>query len=265
MKKLLVLIIALAMTLSLVACGGGDKPASSAAPSSAAPSSAAPSSAAASSAAASSAAPKSSSQAEVDFTPEQQALAQEYLEMCEKYDEAVDKVNSTPVLLENTELVDTMNELADAIIEADEYFANPKDLTAEVMANLKEAIKQTHVFIEEVNKAADTATEPAAESIVVPVEVINDTGVDIHGLAMSPANSQDWGENLLTAPLAYGESGVSQMSFTQDTLVWDLLVEDAQGNQLSFMGIDFSEANVEGAKLVLSVTEGGAYMAMFVE
>lgn len=229
MKKLLVLMMSLVMAANLVACGGSPK-------------------------------------TEATFTAEQQALAQEYLEMCTKYDEAVDKVNETPALLENTELIDTMNDLADAIIEADEHFANPENLTDEVMAALKTAFAQTYAFIDEVNKLTDTgAGSDAPQTIVVDVELVNDTGVDIHGLAMSPANAKEWGENLLTEPLADGESGVSEVAFTQDTLVWDLLVEDAQGNQLSFMGIDFSQANVDGAQLVLAVTEGGDYVAMFTE
>lgn len=107
--------------------------------------------------------------------------------------------------------------------------------------------------------------ENTAESVTVPVEIVNHTGVDIYALALSPASSDDWGENLLLEVLAADESGVTEITFTADTLVWDLLVEDAEGNQLSFMGIDFSEVDVEGAQLVLTATVDGEYVAMFAE
>ncbi|MEG1847374.1 MAG: hypothetical protein RR238_02780 [Lachnospiraceae bacterium] len=40
---------------------------------------------------------------------------------------------------------------------------------------------------------------------------------------------------------------------------------DADGGTITFMGIDFSEAPMEGAQLILSVTEGGEYVAGFAE
>ena len=101
MKKLLVLMMALAMTLSLAACGGNN--------------------------AATEASPSTPVQVEnTEFTAEQQALAQDFMSMAEEFDVIADKVNASPELLENEELVASMNELADEIIKADEYFAKPK-------------------------------------------------------------------------------------------------------------------------------------------
>jgi len=130
MKKLLVFMMALAMTLSLSACGGSK--AASAEPSS-----------------------TTEQDEEAEFTAEQQALAQEFIKMAEEYDAVADKVNASPELLSNEELVNAMNELADEIIKADEYFANPETLTPEVMGGLTVAIEIGRSFIAEASAALD--------------------------------------------------------------------------------------------------------------
>lgn len=130
MKKLVVLMMALAMTLSLAACGGSDSaPATS---------------------------PSAPAQVEkTEFTAEQQALAQDFLSMAEEFDAIADKVNASPELLENEELITAMNELADEIIKADEYFASPETLTPEIMGALTVAIEVGRSFIAEADAAFD--------------------------------------------------------------------------------------------------------------
>ena len=54
---------------------------------------------------------------------------------------------------------------------------------------------------------------------------------------------------------------LGELAFTEDTLVWDILVQDGSENQLTFMGVDFSDVSVDGAKLILEATEGGDYFA----
>lgn len=130
MKKLLVLIMALVMTLSLAACGGSDSaPATS-----------------------------TSKPAQVEktaFTAEQQALAQDFMSMAEEFDAIADKVNASPELLENEELVTAMNDLSSEIIKADEYFASPETLTPEMMGALTVAIEVGRSFIAEAGAALD--------------------------------------------------------------------------------------------------------------
>lgn len=103
---------------------------------------------------------------EGEFTLEQAQLAQEYLDMCEAYDKAVDLVNATPELLEVQELVDVMNELTAVVEEADECFADPKLLTTEVMDGLRASFEETYKFIDEVTAlaggTADTQTDADA-------------------------------------------------------------------------------------------------------
>ena len=133
MKKLLVLVMALAMTLSLAACGGKAAPA---------------------------AAPSTPVQVEeVEFTAEQQALAQDFMSMAEEFDAIADRVNASPELLENEELVTAMNDLSSEIIKADEYFASPETLTPEIMGALTVAIEVGRSFIAEAGAALDEVSQ----------------------------------------------------------------------------------------------------------
>ncbi|MGI6778798.1 MAG: hypothetical protein ACOX7R_12560 [Acetivibrionales bacterium] len=130
MKRLLVLMMAVMMTLSLAACGGSnaDPSASSSTPTQA---------------------------KEAEFTAEQQALAKEFADMVERFNETIDRVNATPELLDDEEISTTLNELADVITAADENFASPEMLTPEVMDNLKAAVEEVHKFIDVTETALD--------------------------------------------------------------------------------------------------------------
>jgi hypothetical protein len=130
MKRLLVLIIVLAMTTSLVACGENT------ATKEATPAVSAPAE-------------------EAGFTEEQIALAEDYLSMAEEFDAVADMVNASPELLENEELVTAMNELAEEIIKLDEFFESPETLTPEVIAALSEAIDLGCAFIAEAREALE--------------------------------------------------------------------------------------------------------------
>ena len=234
MKKILVLMVAFVMVLSLAACGAES--------------------------------PSTPSQVKgAEFTAEQQALAQEFTDMTETFNKTVDRVNASPELLSDEELITTMNELANEISAADEYFANPETLTPEIMGGLKVAIEVTRAFITEAEAALDeiegVRANSETEAVIVPVEIFNDTGIDIYALALSPANSSEWGENLITEVIKNGEKVQGELAFTEDTLVWDILVQDGSENQLTFMGVDFSDASTDGVKLILEATEGGDYFA----
>ncbi|NLK38564.1 MAG: hypothetical protein GX299_10880, partial [Epulopiscium sp.] len=71
-----------------------------------------------------------------EFTPEQQALAEDFVSMVEEYNVIINKINENAELLGDEELVNAMNELTEAINKADEYFTSPESLTPEVMSAL---------------------------------------------------------------------------------------------------------------------------------
>ena len=136
-KRLLAILMATAMSMSFIACGGSKDEGTTN-----------------NNAAVENNAASTESAA---FSDEQIALAEEYLELIEVYDATVERVNATPELLENQELVDLMNEVTDAIVDADECFEDPELLTDEVMAELRKAFDYTYEFIDQVNELVGEA------------------------------------------------------------------------------------------------------------
>ncbi|MEG0640558.1 MAG: hypothetical protein RR824_11020 [Clostridia bacterium] len=235
MKKLLTLVLALTLSLTLMVCG-----------------------------AMSAAAAETTANLEnPEFTPEQLAVAEQFAAMTTSFQSLADAIGADESLMSVEELVNVMNLMIEAVNKDDALFADPANLTAEVLENLEQSIVAGNSFIAQME--AMLLNYQGKNILTAEVEIVNETGVEIYGLAMSPANNTQWGGNLLTETLASGSSGVTVMTFTEDTLVWDLMAGDAQGNTLTFAGIDFNMAPVEGAKLVLSVAEDGGYMASFAQ
>lgn len=119
MKKLLLVTMALVMTLSFVGCGGD------------------------------------SSSKEPEFTEEQQLLAQEFVEMSEEFNKTVDKVNASPELSGDENVVNSINELTAEIDKLDEVFSDPEALTPEVMESITLAIDAVYEFIDAVDLALE--------------------------------------------------------------------------------------------------------------
>jgi len=137
-KRLLAILMAAAMSMSLIACGGGKDEG-----------------AANNDVAVKQEQSDAADTEELVFSEEQAALAQEYLDMCEAFDAAANRVNNTPSLLEQEEIVNTMNEVADALISIDECFGDPELLTEEVMLQVEDVIGKAYTFIEQVNALVD--------------------------------------------------------------------------------------------------------------
>lgn len=95
--------------------------------------------------------------------------------------------------------------------------------------------------------------EEKSESIIFPLEVVNDTGVDIYKLYSSQAQTDDWEEDVLGEGILYdGESiTINFKLFDESSLVWDFRIEDSDGNYINFYDIDFSDCDTNGGKLVL--------------
>jgi len=175
MKKILVFMMALVMPLSLVACGGSEPtPASSSS--------------------------TPSQVKEAEFTEEQQALAQEFIDAATTFDKIADRVNVSDELLSDEELIAIMNEIADEIIAADEYFSNPKTLTPEIMEGLKVSIAAIHEFadvagnaLDEIDnaKAALETKETNKEELIQPSNTSQQTIEQGEGIGMTQPLTDD--------------------------------------------------------------------------
>lgn len=79
------------------------------------------------------------------------------------------------------------------------------------------------------------------------LKFVNLLGVDIYELYVVPDYSDDWGKNIIGGedePLANGKYIAWNDAFTysENDLIWDILVVDGNGEEIDFRGIDVSKA-----------------------
>jgi hypothetical protein len=92
-------------------------------------------------------------------------------------------------------------------------------------------------------------------------ELVNDTGIEIYALFLSPSQDDDWGEDVLeTDTLADGDS--IEVEFSSDTKahLWDLRIEDEDGDYLVWEELNLTQMSA----ITLSI-EGGEAVAKFTE
>lgn len=69
--------------------------------------------------------------------------------------------------------------------------------------------------------------------------LVNDTGVDLHNLFVSPTNSDNWGEDILGEDvLEDGQSVDVSFSHKETECIWDFQVRDEEGNGVTWDNID---------------------------
>jgi hypothetical protein len=70
----------------------------------------------------------------------------------------------------------------------------------------------------------------------------NKTGVEINALYVSPADKNEWGEDILGQDtLAAGASVEIEFSPKEEAAKWDLRVEDKEGNSIEWTDLDLTE------------------------
>ena len=151
-KKLLAILMATAMSMTVIACGGSGEEA---------------------------AAPAQEETAEdvtvdeveevsADYTKEQAALLDEFQQMVDNYNVAVDAANQVSQITEDEELVNIMNELTAEIDSMTELLADPANMTEEFMTGLRGAMEQTYATINRLNSLSE----------LLPILTIAGVGVD---------------------------------------------------------------------------------------
>ena len=141
-KKLLALLMAVTMSMALIACGGGEEEATT-------------KEVATEEAVVEDATEETEEVTDVEYTEEQQAFVDEYLQLCDDYDAAIVVLEGIPELSENQEFVDVMNTLAEAIIDVADICADPELLTEENMELLRTtSFAETYKLIDQINAYA---------------------------------------------------------------------------------------------------------------
>lgn len=134
-KKLLALLLAAAMSMSLMACGGSEE---------------------ATTETATETTVEETTEVEGDLTEEQAAFVEEFNTMVEEYNAAIDLAGTIPEITEDEELVAVLNEATASIDEAAEIISDPANLTPEIMESFRVAFADTYTLIDEINALAGT-------------------------------------------------------------------------------------------------------------
>lgn len=144
-KRLLAILMAAAMSMSLIACGGGEEEAAT------------------KEVAVEEETVEEDAVVEEEvveeatggYTEEQMAYIEAYNQMLDDYNTVIDMANEVPQLLENQELVDVMNELAAGIEDMTELMSDPANLTDEFLAGVDVAMDQTYVTLNRLQALAE--------------------------------------------------------------------------------------------------------------
>ena len=85
--------------------------------------------------------------------------------------------------------------------------------------------------------------------------LVNKTGVEINAVYVSPADKNDWGEDVLGKDtLPAGESADIEFDPEEEAEKWDLRVEDKDGNSIEWTDLDLTEIS----KVTLNYANGKA-------
>lgn len=89
--------------------------------------------------------------------------------------------------------------------------------------------------------------------------LINKTGVEIHALYVSPADKNNWGEDILGQDtLPADETTDIEFDAEEEAAKWDLRVQDKEGNAIEWTDLDLTEISkvtlfYEGGKATAKV------------
>lgn len=85
--------------------------------------------------------------------------------------------------------------------------------------------------------------------------LVNNTGVDINNLYISPSNQDEWGDDVLGQDqLADGQSANIKFAHDAEDCVWDFMVKDEKGTGVQWTDIDLCKystitLHIEGDKV----------------
>lgn len=79
----------------------------------------------------------------------------------------------------------------------------------------------------------------AGTALAKRILVINGTSFDIHAIALSASESNNWGDDLLGDSVLEPGSTI-EINLSGDTDGWDMAVVDPDGQQLEFKNLDFT-------------------------
>jgi hypothetical protein len=105
------------------------------------------------------------------------------------------------------------------------------------------------------SNANSSASAPSEQSGKQDFTLVNQTGVEIHKVYISPHDSNDWEEDILGRDtLPSGESVDIKFHRNEKAAKWDLRVEDSQGHAIEWENLNLLEIS----KVTLHYKDGKA-------
>jgi hypothetical protein len=91
----------------------------------------------------------------------------------------------------------------------------------------------------------------AAQNPVLDFKLVNKTGVDIKSVYISPADVNEWGDDIMEQDILEDGAEVDLEFHPEETATkWDLKVEDDEGDAIVWENLDLSKINVLTLKIV---------------
>ena len=101
--------------------------------------------------------------------------------------------------------------------------------------------------------ASNTTSSPASTSAAQDFTLINETGVEIDKVFISPHDKDDWEEDILGQDtLPSGQKVDIKFHRAETAAVWDLRIEDSKGNSIEWESLNLLEIS----KLTLYYKDG---------
>jgi hypothetical protein len=136
-------------------------------------------------------------------------------------------------------------------------------LTAALLATGACSASNTNKPTASTNTTASTAATPATTPVNnqpatagnQDFTLVNNTGVEIDKVFISPHDSNDWEEDILGRDtLPSGESVEIKFHRDEKAPIWDLRIEDSKGNAITWENLNLMQI----AKLTLNYKDGKA-------
>jgi len=91
----------------------------------------------------------------------------------------------------------------------------------------------------------------AGQNKVLDFKLVNKTGVDIEKIFISPADVNDWEEDILDLDILEDGATIEvKFNVSETTKIWDLKVEDDEGTAIIWENLDLSKVNILTLKIV---------------
>jgi len=85
---------------------------------------------------------------------------------------------------------------------------------------------------------------PLAGADTQDFTLVNETGVDVYSLFISETDNDNWGDDVLGADVLLDGERIDIHFSGYSNCLWDMLVTDADGEGLTWQGINLCESSV---------------------